>query len=355
MKKSLLIVLLVIFAFTLWTVVAFGKANKTEKPIQKQKTEQNVEPQFPKVVLPPEGSGEVLIHGTAADLEKMVQAKKAKTLEQMQKAQGQPVQLPAANATEAMPNYCVVTNQDPATCCYRSTNPNLWLACWTQVRFTTMLDIDNNVLAPACAFPYYPFHVDTVTTDIYSFSACSLQVYARVYGSRFIGTDCRFPSGLVGYSDTFWVQHPGATLRIKIPIIYGSSCVYGPFFPMVYILNDDQFVDPTYCPYDSVTTPFTGLSWIYDLAAKKCQSYWGSPIAYPGYLYDIVSNNMAGGTVRVRATGHTAGDPLNACTAPANEWYYKDSLAAAPGGLPDFDQGQMPPAFCGPTAGADVL
>jgi len=37
------------------------------------------------------------------------------------------------------------------------------------------------------------------------------------------------------------------------------------------------------------------------------------------------------------------------------EWYYKDSLAAAPGGLPDFDQGQFPSAYCGPTAGADLL
>ncbi|HVP37075.1 MAG TPA: hypothetical protein VMT04_09985, partial [Terriglobales bacterium] len=69
MKKSLLIVLLVIFAFTLWSVYAFGKATKTTKPVQKQQTEQNVEPQFPKVVQG-EKLQEVIMKGAPAEFQK---------------------------------------------------------------------------------------------------------------------------------------------------------------------------------------------------------------------------------------------------------------------------------------------
>ena len=348
MKKSFLVVLLVMFAFTLWSVCALGKATKT------QKTEQNVEPQFPKVAFPPVVSAqEVLRRGTAEDFEKAVAAKKGKTPAAIQQMQAKPVQVPEANATEeVMPNYCIVGNQDPATCCYYQGAGNPYLSCWGQIRYTTLLDIDNNVVTPACAFPYYPFDVDTVTTQIYAGDVCSLYVKARVYSSQLIGPDCRFLNAIVGVSDSFWVQHPGAFLTIKIPVVTANACVYGPFFAMVYIKNTDDFyqgADPS-CS----GAPFQfGLSWIYDLAGKECQSYWGSLTYTNGYLYDVVSNGIVSGTIRVRAIGHTAAD--NACTLPTNEWYYKDSLAAAPGGLPDFDQGQMPPAFCGPTAGADVL
>ena len=89
MKKSILIVLLVIFASTLWTVVAFGKASKTEKPIQKQKTEQNVELQFPAKVLPPPVESDQPVRGTVEDFQKAVTAKTGKTPAEIQQMQAQ--------------------------------------------------------------------------------------------------------------------------------------------------------------------------------------------------------------------------------------------------------------------------
>jgi len=83
MRKSILIVLLVIFALTLWTVVAFGKAKKDEpakQPSQVQKTEQNVEPQFLKVaptVLAAKNA--LVISGTRNDWELSATVNKARS------------------------------------------------------------------------------------------------------------------------------------------------------------------------------------------------------------------------------------------------------------------------------------
>lgn len=346
MKKSLLIVLLVLFAFTLWTVMAFGKATKTEKPVQTQKTEQNVEPQFPKVV-PAEQYQEVLIKGNPADFQKAVTAKKGKTPAEIQQMQGQPVHVPEANATEEMPVYCQIGNQT-ADCCYYLPAGSGYLSGWGRIRFTTYLDIEqNNPVTPACAFPYYPFDVDTITTQLYAGDVCSLYVFAVTYSARDIGGGCMFLNAVVSRSDSFWVQHPGGFLTIKIPMATANACVYGPFFALAGIKNTDDFY--TGGPFDLLP-----LSWIYDISGRECQSYWNSNlIGTGGSFYDMVPNGMASGAIRVRAIGHTAAD--NACTPPANEWYYKPATTNAPNGLPDFDQGQMPPAFCGPTAGADIL
>jgi hypothetical protein len=258
------------------------------------------------------------------------------------------VQVPEANATEAMPVYCAVRNA--TTGGYYQAAGVSYMACWTRIRYTTLLDIDNNALA-GCAYPYYPFDVDTIRTTIYAGDVCSLYVFAVTYSSRDLGAGCMFLNAVVSRSDSFWVQHPGGFLTIKVPMATANACVYGPFFALFGIKNTDDFVDVNYCP----DAPFQfGLSWLFDASGRECQSYWNSnTIGTGGSFYDVIPNGIASGAIRVEAIGHTATD--NACLPPANEWYCKDSLALAPGGVPDFDQGQMPPAFCGPTAGADIL
>jgi hypothetical protein len=356
MKKSTLIVLFVLLVFFVFSMMLSAKERENQnfqRQTHLQKAEQNIVPQFPKVVPPPTNVWEPIRHGTLEDLQKVVQAKKGKTPAEIQQMQEQPVRVPEANATEAVPNYCVVQNIDIPTCCYYQPAGNPYLSCWGVVRFMTFLDIDNNTATPACAFPYYPFDVDTVRFQIYAGDACSLYVKARIYTGYQSDPECWWVTSPVYYSDSFWVKHEGAFAYIDIPVADANACVYGPFFAMVYIMNTDDFyqgADPT-CS----TAPFQfGLSWVFDGSGRTCQSYWGSPTYTDGYLYDLVADlGTISGPIRIRAIGHTAAD--NACTPPADEWYYKDSLDAAPGGLPDFDQGQFPSAYCGPTAGADLL
>ncbi|HVP37086.1 MAG TPA: dockerin type I repeat-containing protein, partial [Terriglobales bacterium] len=325
----------------------FGKATKTTKPVQKQQTEQNVEPQFPKVVQG-EKLQEVIMKGAPAEFQKGVQSKKGKTPAEIQQKEEQPVHVPDVNMTEeAMPVYCIVGNQT-AACCYYQPAGNDYLIGWGRIRFCTYLDIENNnPVTPACAFPYYPFDVDTITTQIYAGDVCSLYVLAVTYSSRDLGGGCMFLNAVVSRSDSFWVQHPGGFLTIKVPMATANACVYGPFFGLFGIKNTDDFY--TGGPFDGIP-----LSWIYDISGRECISYWNSNlIGTGGSFYDVVPNGIVSGAIRVRAIGHTAAD--NACLPPANEWYYKPATTAAPSGLPDYDQGQFPPAFCGPTAGADVL
>ena len=115
--------------------MAFGKATKTEKPTQTLKTEQNVEPQFPKVAPAPGPAEEVLTRGTAEDFQKALTAKKGKTPSEIQQMQAQPVEVPEANATEAMPVYCIVGNQH-SPCCYYKSAYEPYLSCWGRVRYT---------------------------------------------------------------------------------------------------------------------------------------------------------------------------------------------------------------------------
>jgi hypothetical protein len=66
----------------------------------------------------------------------------------------------------------------------------------------------------------------------------------------------------------------------------------------------------------------------------------------------VVLYAIESGCVRVRTRGNSKSE--NLCPVPPDPWYFKDSLALAPCGVPDFDQYQMPgPAFCGPTAEAN--
>ncbi|HVP37247.1 MAG TPA: dockerin type I repeat-containing protein [Terriglobales bacterium] len=357
MKRSTFIVLFVILAFIVFSVVLSAKERESQnpqRPTHIQKAEQNLEPQFPKVAPAPSNVWEPVRRGKLEDLQRVVQLRKGKTPAEINQMQKQPVHVPEANLTEeAQPNYCVVQNLDLASCCYYQPAGNPYLSCWGVVRFMTFLDIDNNTSTPACNFPYYPFDVDTVRFQIYAGDACSLYVKARVYTGYQTDPNCWWVTAPVYYSDSFWVHHEGAFAYINIPIADANACVYGPFFAMVYIMNTDQFYQGSDTTCSSAPFQF-GLSWVFDQSGRTCQSYWGSPTYLDGYLYDMVADlGTVSGPIRIRAIGHTATD--NACSPPADEWYYKDSLDAAPGGLPDFDQGQFPAAYCGPTAGADLL
>jgi hypothetical protein len=116
----------------------------------------------------------------------------------------------------------------------------------------------------------------------------------------------------------------------------------------MHFLNSDDFSDPTYCPSGNPAY----LSWTYDLSGRFCQSYWAP---YGGYYgdFDVVINGIEGGAIQVRTRGYNRVE--NTCLPPADPWYFKDSLLAAPCGVPDFDQYQFGPgtAFCGPTAEAN--
>lgn len=368
MKKSFLVVLLVIFALTLWTVVAFGKSKKDEpakQPTQIQKTEKNVEPQFPGKVTAPASNAYYLPVGTTEDFQRGVTERKGVTPEQVNQRNGlqQPAELGAAK--ELLPARCQVSNVEGDL--YYTPAGSNYLNCWGAIRAATLLDLDYNSSAgPSCVFPYYAFRVDTVGTIIYSPNdpLCSLQVVAEVYTSAFSANPARaglrVPSTMVGTSDTVWVRHDGGFQTINLPIkdLSGNpgACVNGPFFAVIAILNTDEFKNTALFGGGNCYTGghnWLPISWIFDTSGRIYQSFFSSSYLTPGW-YEMVLNSISSGAIYNYAIGRT--QPENACTPPANEWFYNWSFAADSAcGMPDFDQGQIPPAFCGPTAGADAL
>ncbi len=346
MKKGILMVLLILLAFTVWSVLAFGKAKKEEvspQPTQIQKAEPGPEA-FPAVVLPKAKPTKP----TMEDFQKLMLEKKGLTpemLEQM-KPSNVPVQDLDAAEKELFPTLCTIGNQT-AACCYRSTPDNTYLRCWGEVGTATFLDPENNGYGMAvCPYPIYPFMAKQVMMAIYTSDTCTVTFRPEIWSVVYID-GLPYPNApiLVGTPTT--KQLIGGSDQTYLSL-GDSICLYEPWFAVMAYVNTDDRYDATFCPSGNTIPDYQ--SWIYDISGRSGQSYWTSQY-YPGSWFDVVQYGICSGAIRVRTRGYTR--PENTCVPPPDYWYYKD-------GMPDFYQyqGVFPNngmAYCGPVAGANSI
>jgi hypothetical protein len=349
MKKGILMVLLILLAFTVWSVLAFGKAKKEEvspRPIQIQKAEPGPEA-FPSVVLPKAKPTKP----TMEDFQKLMLEKKGLTPEMLE--QRKPSNVPAegleAAEKELLPTLCTIGNQVAVGgyTGYRSTSDNLYLRCWGEVGTATFNDPDNNGDGLAvCPYPIYPFMAKQVMMAVYTSDTCTVVFRPEIWSVVYID-GLPYPNEpiLVGTPTT--KQLIGGSDQAYLSL-GDSVCLYEPWFAVMAYVNTDDRYDATFCPSGNTIPDYQ--SWIYDISGRSGQSYW-STVYYPGSWFDVVQYGISSGAVRVRTRGYSR--PENTCVPPADYWYYKD-------GMPDFYQyqGAFPNngmAYCGPVAGANSI
>src|SRR4030042_3742600 len=168
MKKSILIILIVLLAFTVWSAMAFGKAKKDEGVKQSAEV-QKAEPapvEFPEVVLPNTHP----VRPTVETFENILKEKKNKTPEEMKALQGEAVQVPVDLETQFQksPYFCQVRNQQ-SPCCYYNPAGNAYLNCYGQIGWATLLNLDHNYYTD-CPYPLYPFEVTNVLAQFYVYT-----------------------------------------------------------------------------------------------------------------------------------------------------------------------------------------
>jgi hypothetical protein len=344
MKKKILIILLVLLAFSLGSVLAIAKDKVAQKPTQVQQTEPNVGPEaFPNVMLPQAQP----VRPTQEDFKREILDKKGWTTDMLESWKSQITEAgPEPAEKELVPTLCTIANQKGPIFdggVYRTP----WLRCWGEVLVATYMNPEDSALGLAmCAQPIYPFIAKQVMMAIYNGDTVHILFQPEIREALYDPSGVPYPGAalLTGpvynqYYSTLYVQQTYFSLG-------DSVCLYKPWFAVMHFLNTDDFDDSAYCP----TGYPTYLSWIYDWSGRVGQSYW-NPYGPGGSWYDVVLYAIESGAIRVRTRGYSKTE--NTCPMPPDPWYFKDSLALAPCGVPDFDQAQFPPAFCGPTAEAN--
>ncbi|MFH0931104.1 MAG: hypothetical protein V1890_04115, partial [Candidatus Zixiibacteriota bacterium] len=312
MKKSILIVLLVLLAFTVWTVLVFGKAKQeeaTKQPTQIQKVEPGPEA-FPQVVLPKAHA----VRPTAEDFQKEMLDPKGLTPEMVVAGRGELVPVEDMETLEKELFYCRASGVK-APCCYTYTAGSAYPWCYGQVGIASFTDLDDNFASfPVCPYPLYPFRPTIVRTMINAPEACTFILEARIYGVDYSGGG-PYPSGELYTSDqlnpTVW-NHVGGTLSKNVDLLASpEACLYGPFFAVIVINNTDDFNDPwNSCP----TAPYQFQpSWAFDQSGRTSRSYM-NVYGLGGSWYDVVAYGFAPGVIYVQVYGYTA--PQNTCPPP---------------------------------------
>jgi len=350
MKKGILMVLLILLAFTVWSVLVFGKAKQeepTNQPTQIQKAEPGPEA-FPAVVLPKAKPTKP----TMEDFQKLMFEKKGITPEMLEQMKPSNVPVEGLEAAEKEPlTLCTIANQI-APCCYRSTPDNTYLRCWGAVGTATYLNPEDSAMGLVmCPQPVYPFKAISVAMAIYTDDTATVLFQPEIRSVVYID-GCPYPGDPIITGPVYQINLAGGSNTTYLSL-GDTVCLYGPWFAVMYYLNTDDRYDPVYCPTGN-TIP-TYQSWIFDGAGRLCQSYWSSSYYPPGSWFDVVENGLASGAIRVRTRGYNKSE--NGCVKPPDPWYFKDPYPpGAPCGVPDFNQYQMiVPAFCGPTAGANSI
>ncbi len=351
MRKSILLVLLILTAFSLWTLTASGKAKKEEnvrKSSHFQKSEPVVGPEaFPQTVLPKVKPN----RPTFEDFKREILDRKGWTEEKIEAMKSGAVSMEFEPELRE-PYYCLVRNQaDP--CCYYKPAGTEYLYCWDQLGIATYMDLDHNYYED-CPYPLYPFNATSVQMTIYVTDTCTIIAEARIYSADYSGGG-PYPDQRLCSSDTanpLVYSHVGAFATINVPL-QDTCCLYEPFFAVFVFDNTDDFVDTVYCTPMYLPDVYV-LSWVFDISGRLYQSYY-NPFGLGGSWYDVVEWGIESGAIRVEVYGYTADQ--NECPPPVETWYFKDPYTpGAPCGIPDFDQYQMPGlAFCGPTAGANSV
>jgi hypothetical protein len=352
MKKSILLVSLILLAFTIWTMSALGKAKKEENVHKSgyiQKSEPVLGPEsFPQVVLPKAKPK----RPTFEDFQREILDKKGWTEEKIEEMKGGAVPM-GFEPKGKEPYFCRVRNQE-GDAFYKPAGTE-YLYCWEQVGIATYLDLDHNFFED-CPYPLYPFKATDVSMIIYVTDTCTIIAESRIYSADYSGGG-PYPDQELCSSDTanpYVYSHAGGFEYVTVPLdTLSSCCLYEPFFGVFVFDNTDDFVDTNYCTPMYLPDVYV-LSWIFDISGRLYQSYW-NPYGIDAGWYDVVEWGIESGAIRVEVYGYTADQ--NTCSPPVETWYFKDPYPpGAPCGVPDFDQYQMPgPAYCGPTAGANSI
>jgi len=347
MKKSTLMVLFVLLSFTAFSVVLSAKERESQNlknPTHIQKTEPGPGPEaFPQVNLPKTKP----VVGTLEDFQKLLD-RKGMTPEMLERLKTDKTELMEEGVEEKEPALCTIANQ-VAPCCYVHTNPNPFLICWGQIAIATFTNPEDSAWTLArCAYPVYPFMAKQVMFAFSVSDTCTVLLQPEIRKVAYVN-GCPVPGDSLLTGPVYQVHLIVGTNQTYMGL-GDSICLNEPWFAVMHILNTDDFLDTIYCK----TAPYNlYISEIADNSGRVCQSYWSTSL-YPDTWFDVVSNGISFGAVRVRTRGNSPSD--NTCPIPPNPWYFKDSYQNAPCGVPDFDQYQMPgPAYCGPTAGANSV
>ena len=196
--------------------------------------------------------------------------------------------------------------------------------------------------------PIYPFRITDVHFDLVPFTdhdawPVNLQFSIKAVSE---GDECLGPDPVASlYSETFAFPAESSYYNLVGPINFSLShpfCVWEPFFLEIMYL--DQYIPPDTIPSfsmdEAVTPEDTCVNWgMVGGVYFEWLDFWSPPI--PG---DPI----------IHATGYTDAPEC------ADLWYWKpdkpDQDAAAPSGMPDFDQNQDQwIAYCGPAAVANCL
>ncbi|MDP3025233.1 MAG: dockerin type I repeat-containing protein [candidate division Zixibacteria bacterium] len=344
MKKSILLILLVLLAFSLWSALAIAKDKVGQKPTQVQQTEPNVVPEaFPEVMLPQAQP----VRPTQEDFKREILDRKSWTPDGVNNLKGQPVPAGDLEAAEKelLPTLCTIANAKTGG--YYTPSGDPYLYCWGDIVTATLMNPDDSAFGLAmCPQPMYPFMAKSVMMAFYSSDTATISFQPEIREALYDAQGCAYPGAvlLTGPVTTF-LKTPGVA-QVYYSLV-DSVCLYKPWFAVMHFLNSDDFMDTIYCAPINKTA---ALSYIFDISGRLCQSYW-NPFGPGGSWYDVVDNGIESGAIRVRTRGYNKSE--NTCPLPADPWYFKDSLALAPCGVPDFDQAQFPPAFCGPVAEAN--
>jgi len=362
MKKSILVVLLVILAIMVWTVLVTAKATNKEKvqqPTQIQKTEAIPGPEaFPAVVLPKAKPTKP----TTEDFQKLMLEKKGITPEMLEQMKSENVPDEGLETAEKEPlTFCTIGNQ-VLPCCYRSTPDNLYLRCWGAVSTATFMDPDNNGYGIAvCPYPIYPFNATKVMMALNTGDTCTVVFRPEIWSAAYIDHS-PYPDAPIWIGPEYTVKAPGGTWQQYFSL-GADVCLNDRWFAVITYMNTDDRYDPDYCPAGNTLPAYQ--SWIFDIAGRLEQSYWGpyAEYGYPYGFFDVVENGICSGAIRVRTQGYNR--PENACPVLPDEWFWKDAFTDypthyAPSGLPDFYQYQqffpnLGMAYCGPAAGANSI
>jgi hypothetical protein len=348
MKKGILVVLVILLVFSLWSVFAFGKAKNegnVQQPTQIQKAEPGPEA-FPAVVLPKVKPTKP----TTEDFQKLMLEKKGLTREMLEqrKLENVPAEGLDAAEKELFPTLCTIGNQ-VLPCCYRNSTDNLYLRCYGAVGTAVFLDPENNGYGMAvCPYPIYPFEARKVAMALNTTDTCTVVFRPEIWSVVYID-GLPYPGAPIAVGTDTTMTLIGGTVTTYLNI--GPVCLYEPWFAVMVYVNTDDRLDPDYCPTGNAIPDYQ--SWIFDISGRVGQSYWGPYYEYglPYGWFDVVPNAICSGVIRVRTQGYTR--PENTCVIPPDYWYYKD-------GMPDFYQyqGVFPnngAAYCGPVAGSNSI
>src|SRR3990170_1882191 len=238
-------------------------------------------------------------------------------------------------------SYCEVQMFD-ASALYRFTNPWIYNP-YVPDAFATLQDPKNTFAGP-CPAPQAPFYVVDVSMSFRTFGptsgACTSWVHGVIYDADMTNPACPVPGALLARTADIMIVNPQnySFNYLLNQALLDSVCLYTKYFAG-YI-------------WDSIPDGDAGYSPRFQIIGTTCFDYED----YGSGWYDFGAYAGAG-PMAFWSSGFVKDQ--NTCP-PDTIWFFKDAYQEAPCGLPDFEQYQpvFPgggAAYCGPTAKANCL